>query len=72
MNKELKKRIISSLIILPISVLIIKQGSILFILFLFFLLSLTTYEWFKMNKKGFFKNFVGTLFFTYSFLLRFN
>ena len=71
MNKELQKRIISSLIILPISVFIIKQGSILFILFLCFLLLLTTYEWFKMNKKSFFKNFVGTLFLIYSFYAAF-
>ena len=71
MNKELQKRIISSLIILPISVFIIKQGSILFILFLCFLLLLTIYEWFKMNKKSFFKIFVGTLFLTYSFFTAF-
>ena len=62
MNEELKKRIFSSLIILPIATYLIMQGSILFILFLCFLLLLTTYEWTKMSKKNFFKIFIGIFF----------
>ncbi len=71
MNKELKNRILSSLIILPIATFLIMQGSILFILFLCFLLLLTMYEWFKMSKKNFFKIFIGIFFLIYSFFSAF-
>ena len=71
MKNELKKRILSSIIILPIAVWLIIQGSILFILFLFFLLLLTSYEWFKMSKNNFFKIFIGIFFLIYSFYTAF-
>ena len=71
MKNELKKRILSSIIILPIAVWLIIQGSILFILFLFFLLLLTSYEWFKMSKNNFFKIFIGIFFLIYSFYTTF-
>ncbi len=70
MNKEFKKRILSSLIILPIAAFLIKQGSISFILFLCFLLSLTFYEWFKMSK-NYLQKFGGLFFLTYSFYTAF-
>ena len=71
MKKELKKRTLSSIIILPIAMWLIIQGSILFNLFLFFLLLLTSYEWFKMSKKNFFKIFIGIFFLIYSFYTAF-
>ena len=71
MKNELKKRILSSIIILPIALWFIIQGSVLFILFLFFLLLLTSYEWFKMSKNNFFKSFIGIFFLTYSFYTAF-
>ncbi len=71
MNNELKKRILSSIIILPISTLLIKEGSILFILFLCFMLLLTSYEWFKMSKKNFLKNLIGIFFLIFSFYTAF-
>ena len=71
MKNELKKRTLSSIIILPIAVWLIIQGSILFILFLFFLLLLTSYEWLKMSKNNFFKIFIGIFFLIYSFYTAF-
>ena len=71
MNNELKKRIVSSIIILPIAVFLIIQGSILFILFLSFILLLTSYEWFRMSKKNLFKNFIGIIFLIFSFYTAF-
>jgi len=71
MKNELKKRILSSIIILPIALWFIIQGSVLFILFLFFLLLLTSYEWFKMSKNNFFKIFIGIFFLIYSFYTAF-
>ena len=71
MKNELKKRNLSSIIILPIAMWLIIQGSILFILFLFFLLLLTSYEWLKMSKNNFFKIFIGIFFLIYSFYTAF-
>ena len=71
MKNELKKRTLSSIIVLPIVIFLIMQGSILFILFLCLLFLVTSYEWFKMSKKNFFKNFIGILFLTYSFYTAF-
>ena len=66
MKNELKKRTLSSIIILPIAVWLIIQGSILFILFLFFLLLLTSYEWLKMSKNINTK-MLGIIFLLFSF-----
>ena len=68
MNKELFKRSLSSILIFPIVVIIIFSGSILFKLFLFFCFSIAIYEWTRMVKKKFY-NFVGIIFFTFSFYL---
>ena len=51
MDREFTKRFISSIIMLPIIVLVIFKGSLIFNLFLFFLFLLASYEWFKMSKK---------------------
>ena len=50
MNKEFKKRIISSVVLLPISLFVIIKGSFLFNLFLVLCFSLTIYEWYMMSK----------------------
>ena len=49
-NKELQKRIISSIILIPISFFFIIQGSYTFIFFLCFIFLVTGYEWFKLTK----------------------
>ena len=52
MDNELTKRFISSIIMLPITILVILKGSLIFNLFLFFLFLLASYEWFNMSKKN--------------------
>ena len=61
MKTELTKRIISSLILIPLSFYIIIQGNILFNFFLALCYLISIYEWFAMNKK-FFKYF-GIIFY---------
>ena len=51
MDKELQKRILSSIIILPLSLFFIINGSIFFYFFLVILFLIASYEWFKMIKK---------------------
>ena len=53
MSKELIKRILSALILLPVSFFFIITGSNLFIYFILFILFLTLYEWhcLSFNKK---------------------
>ena len=49
-NKELIKRIITALILIPIVVFIILSGKEFFILLLILVLIISTYEWFRLNK----------------------
>ena len=51
MSQELTKRILSSIILIPITLFFIIKGSFLFILFLLICLSVTFYEWHMMSKK---------------------
>ena len=51
MKKELFKRILSSIILLPIVLLIIVQGSYVFYIFLLLLFLISSYEWHIMSKK---------------------
>ena len=55
MTKELNKRIISSLIIIPIALFFIIKGSFFFIFFLSIFFLGSSYEWIKMNKNNFIK-----------------
>lgn len=48
MNTELIKRIVSSIILIPLSIFIIVKGSLLFSLFLLLCFFICTYEWYKM------------------------
>ncbi len=74
-NKELKKRIFSSLILIPIAFFFIIKGSVFFIFFLCIFFLATVYEWHKMNKKNSFK-FFGVIYLiivsSLAFLLREN
>ena len=67
MNNNLTKRFISSLIILPITLLFIVNGSLLFIFFLSILFLVTSYEWVKMNKKKILYKILGITFLILSF-----
>ena len=66
MEKELQKRILSSIIIIPLSLFFIIKGSAFFILFLVILFLIASFEWLKMVKKKNFK-FFGVFFLLLSF-----
>ena len=72
MKNELEKRIYSSLIILPITLFFIIQGSALLLVFLSLFFLATCYEWFKMNKKNDLVKLFGTIFLFFSFYSAFN
>jgi len=52
MKKEFEKRILSSIILIPIAFFFIIKGSLFFLFFLGIFFYATSYEWFKMNKDG--------------------
>lgn len=67
MKNDLMKRVLSSIIILPIVLFIIVKGSIFFNFLLFILLLLSIFEWININKhKNFYKIF-GIIFLIFSF-----
>jgi len=66
MKHDLIKRILSSLILLPIALFLIIKGSILFNIFLIITFAITLYEWHKMTKsKPYY--FFGLIFTSISF-----
>ncbi|MDC1177111.1 phosphatidate cytidylyltransferase [Candidatus Pelagibacter sp.] len=65
MKNELTKRVLSSIIIIPISIFFVFKGSFLFILFLLLLFLISLYEWFTIAKKTFLKIF-GIIFLIFS------
>ena len=66
MEKELQKRILSSIILIPLSLFFIIKGSAFFILFLVVLFLISSSEWLNMAKKLELKIF-GILFLIFSF-----
>ena len=66
MEKELQKRILSSIIIIPLSLFFIFKGSAFFILFITILFLIACFEWLKMTKRYDFKIF-GIIFLLLSF-----
>ena len=66
MTSEFEKRILSSIILIPLSFFFILKGSILFNFFLIIFCLITSYEWYMMtNKKAY--HLSGYLFLIYSF-----
>ena len=63
MSKELFKRIISSIVLLPIALLTIVEGSVYFIAVILLCLFVSIYEWLKMKILNFLK--LLELFFTF-------
>ena len=51
MEKELQKRILSSILIIPLALFFIIQGSAFFIFFLLILFLIASLEWIKIVKK---------------------
>tara|TARA_B100001248_G_scaffold225950_1_gene183735 strand:- start:1322 stop:1957 length:636 start_codon:yes stop_codon:yes gene_type:complete len=70
-NKELQKRILSSLILIPLSFFFIIQGHILFIFFLSIVFLVSSYEWIIMSKKSLLLKFLGIIFLFFSFYTAF-
>ena len=68
MKSEFQKRLISSIILIPICFLFIIEGSILFNLFLILSFSLTFFEWKKMSKKNNYLQVLGSIFLSLSFI----
>ena len=66
MERELQKRILSSIILLPLSFFFIIKGSVFFILFLTVLFVIGCFEWFKISKIIEYK-IIGTFFLLFSF-----
>ena len=67
MIKEFEKRLLSSVILIPIAVFFIVQGSLFFIFFLGVLFLATSYEWIIMSKKNNLLKFLGITFLLFSF-----
>ena len=67
MIKEFEKRLLSSLILIPISIFFIIQGSVFFTFFLSILFLATSYEWIKMCKKNNLLKIIGIFFLLFSF-----
>ena len=66
-NKELKKRIMSSIILVPVSFFFIIQGYLSFIFFLSLIFFITSFEWFKMTKNRDILRIFGLFFLFFSF-----
>ena len=67
-NKELQKRILSSIFLIPITVFFIFQEKIFFVFFLGILFLASSHEWIKMNKKDVIK-IIGIFYLFFSFCL---
>ena len=70
-NKELQKRILSSIILIPVSFFFIIQGSFSFIFFLSLIFLVTSFEWFKMTKNNDLIKIFGLFFYFFLFLPQF-
>jgi len=72
MIKEFEKRLLSSLILIPIAIFFIIKGSLFFIFFLSMLFLATSLEWLKMCKKNNLLKLLGITFLFFSFYTAFN
>ena len=70
MINELQKRVLSILVITPLSFYFIFKGSLFFISFLFILFLISSYEWIKMTKNLYQKT-IGLSFLIISFMTTF-
>ena len=71
MKTEFEKRLLTSLILIPISIFFIIKGSIFFIFFLSILFIAASYEWIIMSKKNNILKFLGIIFLIFSFYTAF-
>ena len=66
MNNEILKRILSSIILIPIALFFIIKGSYFFIFFILVCFLISSYEWFLMSKNKKY-NLPGLIFIIFSF-----
>ena len=66
MKNEFFKRLLSSIILIPVAFFFIIKGSLFFIFFISFCFLITSYEWHKMTKKKSY-NIIGFIFLIFSF-----
>ena len=66
MEKEIFKRILSSIILIPITIFFIFKGSFFFNFFIFICFLISIYEWQMMSKKKFY-NILGHIFILFSY-----
>ena len=66
MSKEFIKRILSSIILLPIFLFFVIKGSKYFLFLLIICLIISIFEWFKISKKSHFR-YYGVIFLIFSF-----
>ncbi len=66
MKSELQKRILSSIILIPLTIFFIIKGSYIFNLFLLLCLFISIYEWYMISKKKIY-NIPGIIFLFFSF-----
>ncbi len=66
MNKELLKRILSSIFLIPFTFFVILNGSLIFNLFILICFFFTAYEWNKMVKNNLY-SITGLIFLIFSF-----
>ena len=66
-NKELQKRVLTSIILIPVSFFFIIKGSFIFILFLSLIFLITGMEWLKMTKNKDLLRILGLFFLFLSF-----
>lgn len=69
MSQELTKRILSSIILIPLSLFFIMKGSFLLLFFFSLLFLITVYEWNYLIKKNNLLRFLGVIFLIFSFYL---
>ena len=67
MEIELQKRILSSIVLIPIAIFFIVKGTVFFAFFLGLFFLVTSYEWLKMCKKNHLMKFLGIIFLLFSF-----
>ena len=67
MNQELIKRILSSIVLIPVALFFIIKGSFLFIFFISTCFCIISYEWHMMRKKKSYY-FLGFLFLIFAFV----
>ena len=71
MIKEFEKRILSSVILIPIAIFFIIKGSVFFSFFLSISFLAASYEWIKMSKKNNLLKLLGIIFLLFSFYTAF-